>query len=405
MINITKNRLLITGVLAMVTLAFVWGLKTPPVAVDLATIKKGSLFVTIDEEGVTRIREIYTVSAPVSGLLRRLSLQEGDRIQKGKTIVAVIEPIAPAFQDARSMNVLRANVKSAEATLTLSRAELSRVEADFDYANADFTRTAKLYKKRIISRKLYDQVAASKRKAQAAINAAKATVEVRHKELESIKARLIQPNNNKRKPNETCCLSIKAPISGRVLSLKHKSEQVVTAGTPLLEIGNDQDLEIVIDLLSADAVKVVTGASANIDGWGGQNVLQATVRHIEPAGFTKVSALGIEEQRVKVVLDIEKKPSHTARLGHDFRVFAHIKTWEGSNLLLTPLSALFRKGNDWVVFVIQDNTAVLRRITINHRTPHYAEITGGLTEGDKVIIHPSDSIKDGTSITDRMLMK
>ncbi len=409
MIKMTKNRALAGGLLAAVALVFFWGLRTQPIAVDMATIDRGELFVTIDEEGVTRIREIYTVSAPVSGLLRRLSLKEGDRIQKNKTVVAVIEPIAPAFQDVRSMSILRANVKSAQAALALSKAELSRVEADFDYASSDFTRTTKLYKKRIISRKIYDQAAAAKRKASAAVSAAKANVEVRQKELESIRAQLIQPGPGIRasmkKPNDDCCLSINAPISGRVLTLKHKSEQVVTAGTPLLEVGDDGDLEIAVDLLSADAVKVRTGASALIDGWGGERTLQATVRHIEPAGFTKISALGIEEQRVKVILDFKKTQQHAAQLGHDFRVFAHIKIWEGKDLLLTPLAALFRKGSDWVVFVVENDRAVLRKIRIDHRTQQFAQVIEGLAKGDRVILHPSDNIKEGTLITDRALME
>ena len=405
MIKLTKNRQLIAGTLAVVALAFTWGLRTQPIAVDLATIERGDLFVTVNEEGVTRIREIYTVSAPVSGLVRRLSLKEGDRVQKAKTIVAVLEPIAPAFQDARSISVLRANVKSAQAALALSRAELSRVQADYDYANADFKRTARLYKKRIISRKLYDKTAASKKMAQAAISAAKARVEVRSKELESIEVKLIQPGTHTKKQQQkaNCCLSIPAPVTGRILSLKHKSEQVVTAGTPLLEIGNDQDLEIVIDLMSADAVKIEKGASATIDGWGGQQALKAVVRHIEPAGFTKVSALGIEEQRVKTVLDLVKMPGHAKRLGHDFRVFAHIKIWEGTDLLLTPLSALFRKGNDWVVFAVQGKKAVLKKIEIDHRNQNFAQVIKGLKKGDRVILHPSDNIKEGTLIRDRAL--
>ena len=167
MFNVTKNQLITAGLLAFIVLAFYWGLRTQPVPVDLATIKRGDLFVTVNEEGVTRIREIYTVSAPISGVLRRLSLKAGDHIQKDKTIVAIIEPLAPTFQDARSMNVLRANVKSAQASLVLTKAELSRVEADYDYLNADFNRIARLYKKRIIARKLYDKTAASKRMAQA----------------------------------------------------------------------------------------------------------------------------------------------------------------------------------------------------------------------------------------------
>ena len=186
-----------------------------------------------------------------------------------------------------------------------------------------------------------------------------------------------------------------------MLTLKHKSEQVVTAGTPLLEIGDDKDLEITLDLLSSDAVKVKKGASVMIDGWGASQQLRAVVRHIEPAGFTKISALGIEEQRVKTVLDLLERPKPPLHLGHDFRVFAHIRVWEGEDLVLVPLAALFRKGNDWVVFVEQNGKATLRRISIDHRTSHYAQVIEGLSAGDKVILHPSDQIFDGTSIARR----
>ena len=169
----------------------------------------------------------------------------------------------------------------------------------------------------------------------------------------------------------------------------------------MLEIGNDQDLEITIDLMSSDAVKVKKGARATITGWGGKEDLHATVRHIEPAGFTKVSALGIEEQRVKTVLDLDKSSTGSGRLGHDFRVYAQIRIWEGSDLVLTPLPALFRKGNDWVVFVARNGKAVLRKIKIDHRNQHHAEVLRGLSAGDKVILHPSDNLSDGTSIIDR----
>ncbi len=402
-----KNRLLMTIGLVALAALFAWGLYTPATEVDLATIRRGPLAVTVNEEGRTRIREIYTVSAPVSGLLRRLSLREGDRVRKGKTVVAVIEPLAPAFQDVRSLNVLRANIKSAEAALALAKAELSRVEADHEYAVSDFRRTARLYKKRIVARKIYDQSAAARRKAKAAVDAARARVEVRRKELESVRAQLLQPAGNHRKKKKTasCCLSLTSPADGRVLAIRHKSEQVVTAGTPLLDIGNDRDLEIVIDLLSSDAVRVHPGAHAMIDGWGGEKALPARVRHIEPAGFTKVSALGIEEQRVRTILDLLPAGDRIPRLGHEFRVYAHINVWEGKNPVLVPLPALFRKGNDWVVFIEQNGRARLKKIKINHRNQQFAEVTDGLVSGDRVILHPSDLIVDGTAITARRMTK
>jgi HlyD family secretion protein len=405
-----RNRLIALGLVIGALALALWGLRTPPIAVDMALIKKGDIVVTTDEEGITRIREIYRVSAPVTGLLRRLSLKEGDRVIKGKTVVAVIEPLAPAFQDVRSLALARAGVRSAQAALALARAELSRAEAELDYAGAEYKRTLRLYRKGVFPRKTYDAALNAKKRALAALEAARAQVDVRQKELERAKASLIQPGNprpadkNKNRKDGECCLSIFAPATGRVLRLLHKSEQVVSAGTALLEIGDDRDLEIAVDLLSREAVKISPGAPALIEGWGGGYPLRAHVRRIEPAGFTKVSALGIEEQRVRVILDLDKKRERDKpipRLGHDFRVFVHIEIWRGKNILLAPLSALFRQGDKWMVFVAENGRAHLTRVEIGRRDSIRAEVKSGLKEGEKVIIHPSDRIEDGVRIKQR----
>jgi HlyD family secretion protein len=398
----TLNRLLLASLAGALVVLFYWGLRPQPVPVDLATVERGDLAVTVDEEGKTRIKEVFAVSAPVSGLLRRLSLQEGDAVQRDRTVVAVIEPIAPAFQDARSMSINRAQVQSAEAALALAEADLTRYEAEADNADAEFTRNDVLYRKRIIARKLYDQALAAQRTAKAAVQSAEANVEVRRKELDSAKANLMQPSSDPRgKDNAACCLSIKSPAEGRVLSLLHKSEQVVTAGTPLLEVGNDRDIELVVELLSGDAVKIKVGAEASVDGWGGAEALKAVVRRIEPAGFTKVSALGIEEQRVRVILDLVDGDEGSRRLGHDYRVYAHIKSWEGTDRLLVPLSALFRTGEDWSVYVYTGGAARLRKIRIDHRNQASAEVLEGLDAGERVITHPSDRIAEGVAVVER----
>ncbi len=229
-----------------------------------------------------------------------------------------------------------------------------------------------------------------------------ATLEVRRRELESAKARLIQPGEiNRDAQSANCCIHVYAPVDGRVLKIVAESEQVVQPGAPLLEIGDPHDLEIVVDFLSRDAVRIKPGMPARIESWGGDTILPAKVRRIEPTGFTKVSALGIEEQRVKVILDFTGPPAEWQRLGHAFRVIARVVIWHSDDALQVPLGALFREGDNWAVFVVADGRAERRLVTIGERNVHAAQVIKGLKAGEQVVLHPSDRVHDGVRVEPR----
>ncbi|MEO1291271.1 MAG: efflux RND transporter periplasmic adaptor subunit [Pseudomonadota bacterium] len=382
-------------------LSFWWLFSEPVVPVDLAVIDRGEIEVTVSEEGVAQVREVYVVSAPVSGLVQRSPLEVGDAVSAGQSTVATIMPSAPDFLDERAQRAAVARVGAAEAGLQLAVAGVERAEAELEFARSDLARAESLVERRTVSERSRDEAALRVKTAIAALHTAEADVKVRRQELDTARAELIQPGTAADAEREACCVSVPSPIDGRVLAIQVESAQVVAAGTPLLEIGNPGDLEIVVDLLSTDAVRIETGDLAYIDRWGGAEQLTARVSRIDPAGFEEVSALGIEEQRVTVRLDLDGSPERFARLGHDFRVFARIVEWRRDDAMRVPISALFRHGDDWAVFVAADGAAERRLIAIGQRNDDHAELIEGLAEGDRVVLHPSDRIEDGTPVEQR----
>lgn len=235
----------------------------------------------------------------------------------------------------------------------------------------------------------------------AALNTAIAQLSMRQRELESARAQLIEPSSDLGADQASYCIRVYAPVSGRVIRIVTESETVVQSGAPLLELGDPADLEIAVDLLSIDAVRIQEGAKAEIVSWGGAKRLHAVVSRIEPTGFKKVSALGIEEQRVKVRLAIEEPFEQRLRLGHDYRVYVRIIEWTGDKVLSVPLSALFRQGDAWTVFLVNDGISMLRTVVVGRKNSQHAQITKGLAEGDRVILHPNDRIREGTRVTER----
>lgn len=381
----------------------VYALRPVPVPVDSAEIATGPLEVTVDEEAVTRIREVYLVSAPVAGKVLRSPLEVGDRVIVGKTVVATILPGDPSFLDARRRRELQAAVSAAAAAVALAEAQVRRARSELDYAKAELGRKARLFETKTVSEQALEKARLDVQTGEAAVASEQASLELRRRELESARARLLGPEQPEAYDLQTqdCCVKVRAPVSGQVLRIHNESEQRVQAGAALLEIGDPRDLEVVVDLLSSDAVKVKTGAEAYIGSWGGQKILRARVRRIDPAGFKEVSALGIEEQRVNVELDLLDPPESWRKLGHDFRVFARIVVWRSDSVLLVPLSALFRQGEDWAVFAIADGEAVVTTVEIGHRNSRFAEVTSGLELGQRVILHPSDRIEDGVRVSER----
>ena len=399
---IVKRMILYAVVAVAVAAGLIYAFWPQPVPVDTATIGSGELVVTIDGDGQTRVREVYVVSAPVPGRVLRIERHVGDAVVARETILAVIHPTDPAFLDRRARAQAESFAKAAEAAFVLAEAEQARAVAELDFAQAELARAEQLTTRGAVSQRDLDRAKLTVRTAKAAVATANATVEIRRFELETARAGLIEPGRSVSQiDDQLCCVDVFSPVSGRVLRVMHESETVVAAGAPLVEVGDSHDLEIVVDLLSSDAVRVAEGAEVAIEDWGGHNALSGRVRRVEPTGFTKVSALGIEEQRVNVLIDFADPPDRWRDLGHGYRIEAHIVVWRGEDVLKLPLGALFRDGDRWAVFVAETGRAQLRHVEIDHANGREAEVTAGLSEGEAVILHPSDLIAGGVRIVPR----
>ncbi len=398
-----SRRLIVIAIAAAGIGAAVWALRPQPVPVDSALIDRGTLELVVSEESRTRVREVYTVSAPLGGTVQRSPREVGDEVRGRETVVSVIRPAQPEMLDARARREAEAAVSAAEATVDLARAQVREAEAQLAHAESEYTRAVQLHRRGTISESRFEEVRMSVSTAEARLFSAEATLAVRQRELETARARLVGPESDLLAEDdpEACCVLVRAPVNGQILEIHVESEQVVSAGTPLVDIGDPQRLEVVAELLSSDAVRIAAGAPARIDGWGGPE-LSATVRRVDPAGFTKVSALGIEEQRVRVVLDLDEPPEARSGLGHDFRVVTHITVERVEDAVLAPIGALFRRGAAWAVFVIDaDDRAQERNIELGPRTTRLAVVEAGLEAGDRVILHPSDRVRDGTRVIER----
>jgi HlyD family secretion protein len=394
------KRIVLTAFLAAIAAAFVYVLLPDPIPVDVGRVDRGPMLVSVDEEGETRIKDIYTVSAPLAGRLLRLPVEVGDIVVRDRTPVASILPVSPSFLDQRTRSELSAAAAATEATVGLAEAERARTQAELRFAESSLERAEKLAKSATISQTALEKAVLDYDTARAALKQSEANLELRRHELESARARLIEPDALPDYDQPSCCIVLYAPVDGRVLKMIQESEAVIAAGTPIVEIGDPTNLEIVVDLLSSDAVRIKTGAAARVEGWGGPP-LKAKVRRIDPAGFTKVSALGIEEQRVTTVLDLLDPAEQWRALGHDFGVFLRIEEWADDAVLRVSLSALFRVGGDWAVFRISEGRAALTIVELGHRNDEYAEVLGGLDEGEPIILYPSDQVSDSVAVVGR----
>ena len=378
-----------------------WLFRPQPVSVDLATVVRGPLRVSVSDDGETRVRDLFVVSAPVAGHMRRIELRAGDAVVAGETLVARIEPSDPSFLDRRSAAEVRAGVRASEAARAHAAAEMRRALAERDFAVTELRRYEGLATSRTISQNDLESARRRARTAEAAVDEAAAGLRVRESELEQARARLMAPGSNGDRNTDCDCVIVKSPVSGSVLQVLAESEGIVASGTPLVEIGDPGKLEVVTDLLSTEAVKVRTGQRALIEGWGGDDALEGVVQRVEPFGFTKVSALGVEEQRVRVIIDIAEPAGRWQHLGHGYRVEPRIVLWESNDVLKVPLSSLFRQGGEWAVFVNRDGRARLQALTVGHMNGIDAEVLKGAAAGDAVVVHPSDRVSDGARIEQR----
>lgn len=389
------KRIVIAAVILAALAAVAWALWPKPINVQVEAARQRDIALTVEAEGQSRIREVFTISAPVAGQVQRIDLHAGDAITAGSTIVARIVPARSTLLDARSREVAIANRDAARAAVNLAAAQLQQAEAKAAFAQTEFTRAQQLVHRGTISERAYEQARLELADTKAAVNSMAAQLMVRNGELQSAEAVLLQEPVG----GSDCCVEIKAPVSGTILKVRTESEQVVSAGTPLIDVGDPNDLEITTDVLSQDAAQIEPGATATIVDWGGPPI-KARVRKVEPAAITKVSALGIEEQRVPVILDFLDDAPNMAFPGHGYRVTVRIKVWEGNQLLAIPIAALVRRGSTWTVYVAQEGRAAERSISVGAMNDDVAEITGGIAEGEKVILHPPDILTDGGRISE-----
>ena len=371
------------------------------ILVDLEPVVTGQMMSTVGDEGKTQVRDVYVVSAPVTGRLRRIEAEAGDLVLAGKTIVAEVEPTESSLLDPRTEAEAEAQLSAAGSAATLAEAELEKAQAELRFAESELKRSGELAAKGTIAERDLEAAERAFDTTRAAMRVARANMQVRLYELERARAQAMSPNEMIERRESCACIDIKSPVDGQVLRVLRESEGFVQAGEGLIEIGNPESLEIIVDLLSTDAVKVQPGTTALIENWGADTSLSARVRRVEPFGFTKTSALGIEEQRVNVLLDLVSPREDWLSLGHGYQVDVRIVLWEDSQALRVPLTALFRDEEDWAIFVAEDGRATKRIVKIGHTTSNYAEVTSGLAEQELIVVYPGRGIDEGVKIAAR----
>ncbi|MCP5086089.1 MAG: HlyD family efflux transporter periplasmic adaptor subunit [Rhodobacteraceae bacterium] len=398
-----KSRTVLLGSVGLIiaaSLGYV-AFRTDPVPVDLHTVERGPMLVTINADGKTRIREVFEVAAPITGTVLRSPVRVGDLVVAGETVVAVVEPASSNLLDARTRIQAEAAVREAQAALHQARSRMREAGESLTLAEREHERAKVLVERGVASVTRLENAEQQLGIKRAAEAAAISGLEMSKSGLDRARAALIEPGNTRDETREECCMRLTAPANGKVLQIDVISKRPVTSGTRLLSIGQPDDLEIVADLLSSDAVRLDLGDAAIVERWGRDTPLEARISKIEPSAYTKVSALGIEEQRVDVVFEIVTSPDQRKELADGFSVFLRVVEWESDDVLKVPLSAVFRKGNDWAVFASNEGVAQLRLIRIGERNTAVAQVLDGLAENDQVITHPSDNIGDGTVIIER----
>lgn len=396
--KLTLGRLLFAlGALAVLAVA-VWSLLPQPIAVETAQVSKGAFVATVDEDGKTRVRERYVVAAPLAGRLTRVRLKAGDAV-KADDIVATILPAPAPFLDPRARQEAQERLGGAEASRERTKAAVERAQAQSVQARADLDRIRALVERGVSTTQALEHSELAARVADRDLRAAQFLDHAAEHDVEQAKALLAQYDTSAGAPPERW--NVTAPVSGLVLKITQESETPVQPGSPILDIGDPRDLEIVVDVLSTDAVEIRPGASVDIEHWGGPGILKGRVRRVEPAAFTKVSTLGVEEQRVNVLIDIVSPPAQWAGLGDAYQVDTRISVFSSDNAIVVPTGALFRVGDGWNVYVVRDGRAERRAVELLRRSGRRAAVSKGLQPGDVVIVYPSDRIAPGVRVTAR----
>lgn len=396
------KRILLGLILAAIVAVIVWAMLPQPVPIEIATIDRGPLSVTVDEDGRARVEDRHIIAAPLAGALARVELRAGDGVD-ADAVVARIAPLPSPLLDARTRVELEGRYQIAEAQKRLAEAAVARAKVHVDYADKQLEQGKKLAGAAAIPGDELDRRALAVDVAKRELQSARFAAAVADKEVATASAMLTRydATSGGTAPAGTAeDVTVHAPVKGRILRVFTESEGVVGVGTPLMEVGDPSRLEVVAEVLTADAVPIAPGAPVTIEGWGGPT-LNGKVRLVEPSARTRVSALGVEEQRVSVVIDLTDAPEAWAMLGDGWRVEVRISTWRAEDVVRVPLGALFRSGDRWAVFIKDGDTARLRQVDIDHRNSTFAEVKAGLSPGDVVIIHPSARVKDGQKVVVR----
>ncbi len=374
----------------------VWALMPAPVPVSATEVRAGPFVESVDEEGRTRLRDSFSISAPISGFLQRVQLEAGDPVDLGQ-VVFRLEPLPVPALDARSLEQARENLSASRARLDTARAHLETARAEAVFAESEFQRYQQLRERELVSATEMERVRSVRDRRQSEVRAAEHAVEVARFELESARA-VLEISSGQRPEGEQTLLEVRSPASGLVLQRHRCCEGAINAGETVLEVGDLAALEVQVDLLSMDAVRVRPGMRVEISGWGGPTVLEGRVRRVEPSGFTRVSALGVDEQRVPVIVDFTDVTEAAGYLGVGFRVEAAFVLWEGDSVIQVPTSALFRVDGRWAVFVVEDGRARQRWVEPGRRSGMDSQIESGLQPGELVLVHPGDRIREGVRV-------
>jgi HlyD family secretion protein len=385
-------------ILLAVVALIAWAFRPVPVRVELAKAAPGPLMVTVDHDGRTRVKDRYIVSSPLAGRLQRVALKAGDSVEAGKTLLAVIEPGDPELLNPRALAQAEARVKAAEAGVRQAEAQRARMKTLLEFAMSESGRRKTTAKLGASSASDLDAAEHEEQAAQEELRSSEFAAQVAQFELEQARAALTFSKPASEGGAAVPRFEIPAPISGKVLRVFEESSTMVTPGTRMLELADTRELEIEVDILSASAVSVQPGARMIVEHWGGAKPLEARVRLVEPSAFTKVSALGIEEQRVNVIADFTSPPEERSALGDGFRIEARIVLWESGSVLKVPAGALFQEAGEWSVFVVEAGRAALRKVIVARQNDLEAQIESGLREGEEVIVYPSDRVEHGVRV-------
>ena len=388
-----RNKTALAAILIALALLVGWALRPQAVAVETAEVTKGAFEQTVSDDGQTRVRDRYVIAAPLAGHVERIALEVGDPVKQGQ-IVAELTPTAPAFLDARTQRELRERIGAAEAQLARARAELLKTQAQRDQARADRERQARLSKEGFLSKNALEQTELALRTSERAVEAARFAEEAARYDAAQARAAMTRAESGA-PPTKW---PVTSPVSGVVLKMAQKSEGAVALGAPLVEVADPRTLEAVVDVLSQEAVAVRPGMPARLELGQGVPPIPARVRLVEPAAFTKVSALGVEEQRVNVVLDFQQPLDKLQTIGDGFRVDAHIVVFREDDAVKAPIGALFRDGAGWAAFVIEGERGRKRAVKLARRNNLDAMIEHGLKPGERVVVYPSDALKDGSRV-------